>query len=299
MSARSDNSFKVWTCSTLRPPHRPIQDLVSLRNGIYCFKTEEQVLAQRKWTDEVTLGQHATWTFNDATVAMNESDTTLQFSVLPSQESDAEDSQSASCSVAIKGTRQRLLRSGQKSLVLPGPTKRATKHTSWKCNKTHVATPVDNRKFPNLPKTRTGWCMGRLVAFDPARDHPYEIEWECVESTMKSHVNAKEMAILVEHYKGCKKRLLVEWFAVGLELLVITPRKSKVPEMKWGYVMFYENETKLYKMLYRDGTDDWVIGKVLDDIIKLNEFYNLEQKVKASAQEWDSQVHTTIESCGT
>jgi hypothetical protein len=80
--------------------------------------------------------------------------------------------------------------------------------------------------------------MGRLAGFDADREHPYEIEWDCVESTMKAHVDATEMALLVQHYKGCKKRLLVGWFAIGLELLVITPRKSKVPEMKWGYVMF-------------------------------------------------------------
>ncbi len=77
----------------------------------------------------------------------------------------------------------------------------------WKCNKTRVATYVDNPRFPNLAKTRTGWCLGQLVAFDPSRDEPYEIEWESVESkpTMKAHVDAKEMALLVEHYKGCKK----------------------------------------------------------------------------------------------
>jgi hypothetical protein len=161
---------------------------------------------------------------------------------------------------------------------------------------------VNNPQFPNLAKTRTGWCIGLLVAFDPDRDQPYEIEWESVESylTIKAHVDAKEMALLVQHYKGCKKRLLVEWFAVGLELLVITPMRTKVTHMVWGYVMFYENESQRYKMLYRDGTDALVTGKVfLDDIIKLNEYYNLEQKCKANTQEWDPKVHTTTASYGT
>ena len=161
---------------------------------------------------------------------------------------------------------------------------------------------MDNPQFPHLAKPRTG-----LVAFDPARDQPYEIEWESVESkpTMKAHVDAKEMALLVEHYKGCKKRLLVDWFVVGLELLVCTPMRTKVnvkgsaPHMVWGYVMFYENESQRYKILYRDGTDADVTGKVLNDIIKLNVFYNLEQKCKANTQEWDPRVLTTIASYGT
>jgi hypothetical protein len=51
-------------------------------------------------------------------------------------------------------------------------------------------------------------------------------------------------------------------------------------------------------MLFRDGADDWVTGKVLDDIIKLNEYYNLEQGRRASAQEWNAKVHTTIKSYG-
>jgi hypothetical protein len=192
---------------------------------------------------------------------MNESDATLRFSVLETQESDAEDSQSASCSVANKGTTQRASRSRQKSLVLPvpkqgttkakqGTTKRTSQHTSWKCNKTHVATPVDNRKFPTMRKTRTGWCMGLLVDFDADRDHPYEIEWDCGESTMKAHVNANEMALLVQHYKGCKKRLLVDWFTVGLELLLITLRRSKVPEMKWDTSCFTRTKTNYIKRFF-------------------------------------------------
>jgi hypothetical protein len=52
-------------------------------------------------------------------------------------------------------------------------------------------------------------------------------------------------------------------------------------------------------MLYRDGTDAFVTGKVLDDLIKLNVFYNLEQKCKGNTQEWDPRVLTTIASYGT
>jgi hypothetical protein len=63
--------------------------------------------------------------------------------------------------------------------------------------------------------------------------------------------------------------------------------------------MWYENESKRYKMLYRDGTDAFVTGKVLDDLIKLNEFYNLEQKRKANTQEWDPRVLNTIACYGT
>ncbi len=51
-------------------------------------------------------------------------------------------------------------------------------------------------------------------------------------------------------------------------------------------------------MLYRDGTDAFVTGKVLDDLIQLNRFYNLAQKCKANTQEWDPRVLTTIASYG-
>jgi hypothetical protein len=113
------------------------------------------------------------------------------------------------------------------------------------------------------------------------------------------------MALLVEHYKGCRKRLRVDWFAVGLELLVCTPKRTKLnvkgpePHMVWGYVMFYENESQRYKILYRDGTDAFITGKLLDDLIMLNKYYNLEQKRKGNTQEWDPQVLTTIASYGT
>jgi hypothetical protein len=69
--------------------------------------------------------------------------------------------------------------------------------------------------------------------------------------------------------------------------------------MAWGYVMFYENESQRYKILYRDGTDAFVTGKVLDDIIKLNDYYNLEQKRKAYTEEWHPKVLSTIASYGT
>ncbi len=78
----------------------------------------------------------------------------------------------------------------------------------------------------------------------------------------------------MEHYKGCKKRLLVEWFAVGLELLVCTPVRTKVnvkgpaPHMVWGYVMFYENESQRYKILVMEQTPSsqarcWMISSSL------------------------------------
>jgi hypothetical protein len=301
-------------------PYDPLtgQYKILFRNGLWCFKTEEEILAQRKWTEEVTLGQHATWTFDDATSAMNDSEASLRFSQIQLPDSDTEGSQSASCASTTKGSTQRALRSREKSVRSEGPTKvtnkanegnttRTTQNPMWKCNKTRVATCVVNPRFPDLAKIRTGWCLGHLVAFDPTRDEPYEIEWESVESKpiVKAHVDAKEMALLVEHYKGCRKRLLVEWFAVGLELLVCTPKTTKVnvkgPDrhMVWGYVMWYENESKRYKMLYRDGTDAFVTGKFLDDLIKLNDFYNLEQKRKANTQEWDPRVLTTIASYGT
>ena len=287
-------------------PYDPLtgQYKILFRNGLWCFKTEEEILAQRKWTEEVTLGQHATWTFDDATSAMNDSEASLRFSQIQLPDSDTEGSQSASCASTTKGSTQRALRSREKSVRSEGPTivtnkanegntTRPKQNPRWKCNKTRVATYVDNPRYPNLAKTRTGWCLGHLVAFDPTRDEPYEIEWESVESkpTLKAHVDAKDMALLVEHYKGCRKRLLVEWFAVGLELLVCTPKTTKVnvkgpaPHMVWGYVMFYENESQRYKMLYRDGTDAFVTGKLLDDLIKLNEFYNLGLIIKTFCEE--------------
>jgi hypothetical protein len=226
---------QVLRCGRVDPydPHT-CQYKIVFRNGLWCFKTEDEVLAQRKWTEEVTLGQHATWTFNDATSAMNESEASLRFSVLGTQDSPGEGSQSASVvgtpdaaqegthsasfSRTNKGSTKRSLRARTKTIRSQGPkqgpnkaeegnTKRKTPHPAWKCNKTRVATHVDNPRFPNLAKTRTGWCLGLLVAIDPAREQPYEIEWETVESypTVKAHVDAQEMALLVEHFKGCKK----------------------------------------------------------------------------------------------
>jgi hypothetical protein len=125
---------------------------IVFRNGLWCFKTEDRVLAQCKWTEVVTPGQHATWTFDDATSAMNESEATLRFSVLETPDSDTEGTHSASCVPTTKGSSQRSLRSRQKSVRSQG-----AKHGTNKAKK--KATPNEQPNTHRGSVTKRAWQL--------------------------------------------------------------------------------------------------------------------------------------------
>ena len=170
----------------------------------------------------------------------------------------------------------------------------------WNVGRTKVATTTGNNpKYPNLKTTRTGWVAGMLTGFTEGDTKPYTIEWDTYPKQV-SHVDTQEMIILRRDFSGSDKRRLLDMVCVGSEVLV--PRDIKGQkigaELKYATVMFYDLKIKGYKVLCRDGHEQWVDPEYLDELTANTREKNVECRRTAAAESWHPGIIKKIEGYG-
>ncbi len=196
---------------------------ILFRTGIWTWKSEEQVKRAQTFTDVVITGQHASWKFEDAQAAAQQSATILESQQNPIV-TDVE-GDNVACSPSQDELQD--LTAGEVSAIL-FPTKptrvlppRVSKQANvapavkkWKCGTTKVATMNGtNARFPNLETNRTGWTVGILRRDDGDGQQPFVVEWD-VKPTVSHSVTYEELALLVRHHKQCSARKLINLFCV-------------------------------------------------------------------------------------
>ena len=170
----------------------------------------------------------------------------------------------------------------------------------WKVGKAKVATTSGNNlKYPFLTQTRTGWVAGLLTGFTEGDAKPYVIEWN-TKPKQVSHVDDEEMLILRRDFLGSDKRRLLDMLCVGTEVLVPRPiYGQKVGAvMKYGTVMFYDLGVKGFKVLCRDGHEQWVDPQYLDELTAETLEDDSETIRLAAAQAWDPGIMKKVEGYG-
>jgi hypothetical protein len=282
---------------------------VLFRTGIWTWKTEEDVKEAQKFTDIVITGQHGSWSFEDAQDAAQQSSTILesqQDQLSTTNDGDALASSQSDDSI------EALTPSEVSAILFPNKPKRVlparvSKQANvkpaikvWKCGKTKVATMNGcNTGYSNLPKNRTGWTVGTLRRDDGDVKQPYLIEWD-VKPIVSNFVSYEEMPILVRHHKQCSARKLINMFCVGMDLLWKTPHPANPNRVRWVTVMFWDAKQIRYKLMFRDGSDEWVTGETLDAAIKCNELevYTALEKTNAAMENWSPALLVTLKGYG-
>ena len=86
----------------------------------------------------------------------------------------------------------------------PGRPKSAPKNP-YPVKKTKVATKTEEYRVPTLTRTRTGWCEGVVIEYNPDHAHPWRIEWNDIPKVYEN-CNLQEMNLLTHHYKELGRR---------------------------------------------------------------------------------------------
>ena len=152
---------------------------------------------------------------------------------------------------------------------------------------------------PQLTNSRTGWCEGVVIEYNPDHNHPYRIEWKD-DPKVYENCNLHEMHLLTHHYKECDKRRLLDMECVGTEILWLRPipNQPRGGDLLCATVMFYDEALEKFKLLYRSGQDEWVSGYQIDDNLDHQEGYNLQEKVAAVGEPWHRDAQRKIKSYG-
>jgi hypothetical protein len=176
----------------------------------------------------------------------------------------------------------------------PGRPKSASRNP-YPVKKTKVATKTEESRVPKLTLTRTGWCEGVVIQYNPDHGHPYRIEWN---NDPKVHENCtlEELHLFTHHYRECDKRRLLDIECVGKEILWLRPipKQPRGGDLVCGTVMFYDEPLEKYKLLYRDGRDEWVSGEQIDDNLEHEHGYNLQDKVGPVKEPWHRDAQRKI-----
>ena len=176
---------------------------------------------------------------------------------------------------------------------------RVAPRNPYPVKKTKVATKTKEFRVPNLTRTRTGWCEGVVIEYNPNHPHPYRIEWKN-EPKVYENCNLHEMILLTHHYKECDKRRLLDIDCVGKEILWLRPipNQPRGGDLVCGTVMFFDEALEKYKLLYRDGRDEWVSGEKIDDNLEHEEGYNLQDKIGPVKEPWHRDAQRKINTYG-
>ena len=180
----------------------------------------------------------------------------------------------------------------------PGRPKSAPTNP-YPVKKTKVATRTEEYRVPKLTNSRTGWCEGVVIEYNPDHNHPYRIEWKD-DPKVYENCNLNEMHLLTHHYKECDKRRLLDMECVGTEILWLRPipKQPRGGDLLCGTVMFYDETLEKFKLLYRSGQDEWVTGYQIDDNLDHQEGYNLQERVAAVGEPWHKDAQRKIKSYG-
>ena len=95
---------------------------------------------------------------------------------------------------------------------------RSAPRNPFPVKKTKVATKTEEFRVPKLTRTRTGWCEGVVIEYNPNHAHPYRIEWNN-DPKVQENCTLDEMNLLTHHYRECDKRRLLDIDCVGKEIL--------------------------------------------------------------------------------
>jgi hypothetical protein len=176
---------------------------------------------------------------------------------------------------------------------------RVAPRNPYPVKKTKVATKTEEFRVPNLTRTRTGWCEGVVIEYNPNHPHPYRIEWKN-DPKVYENCNLDEMNLLTHHYKECDKRRLLDIDCVGKEILWLRPipNQPRGGDLVCGTVMFFDEALEKYKLLYRDGRDEWVSGEKIDDNLEHEEGYNLQDKIGPVKEPWHRDAQRKINTYG-
>ena len=176
---------------------------------------------------------------------------------------------------------------------------RVAPRNPYPVKKTKVATKTEEFRVPNLTRTRTGWCEGVVIEYNPNHLHPYRIEWKN-DPKVYENCNLDEMNLLTHHYKECDKRRLLDIDCVGKEILWLRPipNQPRGGDLVCGTVMFFDEALEKYKLLYRDGRDEWVSGEKIDDNLEHEEGYNLQDKIGPVKEPWHRDAQRKINTYG-
>ena len=95
------------------------------------------------------------------------------------------------------------------------------------------------------------WTTGFIRKVHLASLSMYEIEWDTKPYPLFVRKSAYEVETLVENFKFCCSYKLLQGY-VGLDLL--WERQGSTPlTLQYGYVMPFDPETNMYKVVFRDG----------------------------------------------
>jgi hypothetical protein len=163
---------------------------IQFRSGIWSWKSEEEVIAAKQFTEAVITGEHATWTIiYDAESAGLEPRT---YKVMESQEQGSEcafsmgnDPQLQFQDITVSSHTVELVGPGKKpaSRTMPSRLGKLTSNTNaprkvikYTSGKTKVPTMNgSNSLFPELKRNRTGRTVGTLHRIDGSALLPYRI----------------------------------------------------------------------------------------------------------------------------
>jgi hypothetical protein len=302
-------------------PYDPLMKTykVLFRDGTYTFKNDEDLKQAKQFMENVTLGKHATWTFDDAMAAETEP-VGKTFQRIPESQAAVDPSDDfnvlfgltgSESSSASKGCAPATTTQSPKGKVRTEHTKKLPRRCAvvktvekFKIGTKVATTAGDNTTYPLLPKTRTGWVQGTLVRYDEGQEKRYVINWNTELSSVDS-VDEDEMNVLTKNFKGCDQRRLLDVFCVGLDVLwaVVRPippqaLKTNKHDMMWATVMFYDTKQKAYKILLRSGAEEWCTPEKLDDVIAVTQFSTLATKKQACTEAWNPNIQTVISNFG-
>jgi hypothetical protein len=183
--------------------------------------------------------------------------------------------------------------------VPPKKTKKTVKG-KYPLKKTRVASMTGEVRATSLKRKGSGWCQGVLKQYDPTQKLPYVIEWD-VDPKVYENVDEADMEILTHQYKECDKRRLLDIECVGMEIFftrVPDPPAARGGRLVCATIMFYDETLEKYKILYRDGTDEWVTDVRIDEEILHSDEYTLEQKISPIQEPWHPFTERKIQSYG-
>ncbi len=88
---------------------------------------------------------------------------------------------------------------------------------------------------------------------------------------------------------------------VGKEILWTRkiPNATRGGDHVCGTVMFYDEALEKFKLLFRDGKDEWVSEYAIDEELDHEEGYTLQQKIGPVGQAWHKNAQHKIKEYGT
>jgi hypothetical protein len=227
---------------------------ILFRDGTYTFKNDEQLKQAKQFIEDVTLGNHGTWTFDHAMAADTEP-IAKTFQRIPESQAPLDPSDDSNVLFGLTSSESSSASKGS------APATKHMKKLPRRCavpkivEKFKIGTKVattagDNTTYPLLPRTRTGWVQETLLRCDDGKERRYVIKWDTEPSSVDS-VDEDEMTVLTKNFKVCDQRRLLDVFCVGIDVLwaVVRPipqhaLKTNIHDMRWATVMFYDTKQK-------------------------------------------------------